>query len=58
MKDSTRLNPETKRLLEEIRSRRDYFADDDDETLLFRVLTEWLHYEGEEHVNDWIQSFF
>ena len=52
------LNPETKKLLKEIRSRRDYFAETDDEELIERILTEWLHYEGEEHVNDWIQSFF
>lgn len=52
------LNPETQKLLKEIRSRRDYFADVDDEQLLLQVLTEWLHYENEEHVNDWLQSFF
>jgi hypothetical protein len=52
------LSQETKKLLEEIRSRRDYFSEDGDERLLNKILTEWLHYENEEHVSDWIQSFF
>ena len=53
-----KLSPETKKLLKEIRSRRDYFAETDDEELIEKILTEWLHYENEEHVNDWLQSFF
>jgi hypothetical protein len=53
-----KLSPETKKLLKEIRSRRDYFTETDDEELIEKILTEWLHYENEEHVNDWLQSFF
>jgi hypothetical protein len=51
-------SPEIQNLLKEIRSKRDYFAEDDDEQLLLKILTEWLHYENEEHVSDWINSFF
>ena len=52
------LSPEIQNLLKEIRSKRDYFAEDGDEELLCRVLIEWLHYENEEHLNDWLTSFF
>jgi hypothetical protein len=52
------LNQETQDLIKEIRSKRDYFAEDDDEQLVFRLLTEWLHYENEEHLGDWLESFF
>ena len=52
------ISPETQKLLKEIRGRRDYFAEDDDEQLIFKVLTEWLHYENEEHLNDWLNNFF
>jgi hypothetical protein len=56
--ETTKYSPETKKLLKEIRSRRDYFAETDDEELIEKILMEWLHYENEEHVNDWLQSFF
>ena len=52
------ISPEIQNILKEIRSKRDYFAEDNDEQLIFKILTEWLHYENEEHVSDWIQSFF
>jgi len=52
------LSPETQKLLEEIRSKRDYFAEDNDEQLIFKILTEYLHYENEEHLGDWLESFF
>ena len=52
------LNPETKKLLKEIRSKRDYFSEDEDEQLIYKILSEWIHYEKEEHLNDWLNSFF
>lgn len=52
------LSLETQQLIKEIRSRRDYFVEDGDEQLIFKILTEWLHYEKEEHLNDWLKSFF
>jgi hypothetical protein len=52
------ISPEIQDLLKEIRSKRDYFAEQDDEQLLNTILTEWLHYENAEHLNDWLESFF
>ena len=52
------ISPEIQDLLKEIRSKRDYFAEDTDEQLIYKILTEWLHYENEEHLNDWLRSFF
>jgi hypothetical protein len=48
------ISPEIQDLLKEIRSKRDYFAEQDDEQLLNTILTEWLHYENAEHLNDWL----
>ena len=52
------ISPEIQNLLKEIRSKRDYFAEDDDEQLILKILTEWLHYENAEHLGDWLESFF
>ena len=52
------ISPEIQDLLKEIRLKRDYFAEDTDEQLIYKILTEWLHYENEEHLNDWLEGFF
>jgi len=45
-------------LIQEVRKRKPWFADESDDGIIFHILTEWLNKDGEQSVNEWIREMF
>ena len=52
------LSMEAIELLDVIRSMRDYFSEEDDGEVIFRIMLDWIKKENDETVTDFIREFF
>jgi hypothetical protein len=48
----------TLQLIQEVRKRKPWFADESDDGIIFHILTEWLNKDGEQSLNEWIREMF
>ena len=48
----------TLQLIQEVRKRKPWFADETDDGIIFHILTEWLSKDGEQSLNEWIREMF
>ena len=55
---SIELSPTTAAAIESARKLRPEWESEEDDYIIFSVLTEWLAKQDEQSVNEWIREFF